>query len=85
VAADVVHGPDVTGLGARDDDRVLTDFDELVVTGGGSATILITRSSMLLIVVYLLSRNQMSYSKQGQGLVLLNYVMFKPRILPHKY
>ena len=35
VATDIVHGADIAGLGARDDDRVLTDFDELVVTGCG--------------------------------------------------
>ena len=33
VATDVVHGPDISGLGARHDDRVLTNFYKLVVTG----------------------------------------------------
>ena len=36
VAADIVHGPDIAGLGPRDNDRVFTDFDKLVVTGGGN-------------------------------------------------
>ena len=35
VPTNVVHGPDIAGFGARDDDRVFTNFDELVVTGGG--------------------------------------------------